>query len=360
MNLTRIIARLVIVAVGLVSGLSAVAIAAAPHLTDRHEIAYLKHLEYATFDLIFTDMNHRLDLPPVPVCDRLFDPVWSPDGRWLAFEYSRRIDERTCIEERGIALIDARNGSPHYLTVNDLGVETGGAALSWSPDSSTLAFIGRVDGNPSLNVMDVANATVTTLTNLPLVQGAVWTSDSERVIYQAISPAGDHSLYRYNLTDGTTDQLLAIDIRLDSPEANYERLREMVVSPNGQYLAATVGYGSDEFRRNEVVIVDIKSGNLVRSLGNFPAMPYNLVWSPDSNQLAYHYNSPFGNSRTFAQDVSSGKPILETDGTPRSWSSHGLLIFQRDPFPGARIFEDGSLTALDLPIEQNVWMSWRP
>lgn len=63
------------------------------------------------------------------------NPVWSPDGRWIAFESRRGKDEAT-----QIYLIAPTGGEAVRLTE----VPTGAGSVRWFPDSRRLAFITRV------------------------------------------------------------------------------------------------------------------------------------------------------------------------------------------------------------------------
>src|SRR5262249_29647296 len=62
-------------------------------------------------------------------------PVWSPDGKWIAFESKRGEDESP-----QIYLISATGGEARRLT----SVPTGAGTVKWFPDSRRVAFVSRV------------------------------------------------------------------------------------------------------------------------------------------------------------------------------------------------------------------------
>jgi dipeptidyl aminopeptidase/acylaminoacyl peptidase len=60
------------------------------------------------------------------------NPVYSPDGRWIAF-----VSNRDLREERHLWVVAARGGTPHRITRLS-GIESAG---EWSPDSKTIYFL---------------------------------------------------------------------------------------------------------------------------------------------------------------------------------------------------------------------------
>src|SRR5438105_2015595 len=67
--------------------------------------------------------------------DKDSDPVWSPDGKWIAFAAKRKDDE-----EPQVYLIAPDGGEARRLT----SIATGASGLRWFPDSRRIAFISWV------------------------------------------------------------------------------------------------------------------------------------------------------------------------------------------------------------------------
>ncbi len=70
------------------------------------------------------------------------DPVWSPDGRWLAFLRAEPLasDGPHRMGPAQLWLLPMDGGEARRLTEHPLGVE----APVWSPDSRRLAYLARV------------------------------------------------------------------------------------------------------------------------------------------------------------------------------------------------------------------------
>jgi dipeptidyl aminopeptidase/acylaminoacyl peptidase len=71
------------------------------------------------------------------------EPVWSPDGRWVAFaraERDTRTDGAPKVGKPQLWLLPADGGEARRLTEHPLGV----TGMVWSPDSTRLAYLARV------------------------------------------------------------------------------------------------------------------------------------------------------------------------------------------------------------------------
>jgi Tol biopolymer transport system component len=105
-----------------------------------------------------------------------YDPIWSPDGRWLA-----------CDLEENEALIDLnRPGAerrPIFLSTADRGM--GFTARSWSPDGNWLAgFLHTPDGQPVPGIVlySLAGRGYERITDRGKIE--TWLSDSRHLLYQ--------------------------------------------------------------------------------------------------------------------------------------------------------------------------------
>ncbi len=88
-----------------------------------------------------------------------WDPVWSPDGKRIAFMADRKGNG----ENFDIYVMDADGGNQQKLT-NHRGYD---GSPSWSPNSEQIAFSSNRDGNTEIYVMDADGGNLQNLTNNP-------------------------------------------------------------------------------------------------------------------------------------------------------------------------------------------------
>ena len=92
-----------------------------------------------------------------------WSPVWSPDGKRIAFTSDRKGD----LENYEIYVMDADGANQQRLTEN----RVDDSSPSWSPDSERVAFRSNRDGNSEIYVMDADGGNPQNLTNNPLSDG---------------------------------------------------------------------------------------------------------------------------------------------------------------------------------------------
>ncbi len=107
-----------------------------------------------------------------------WDPVWSPDGKRIAFMSDRKGD----FVSFDIYVMDADGGNPQKLT-NNRGWDS---SPSWSPDSERIAFTSEREENYEIYVMDADGGNLQNLTNNPHSDsGPAWLNSPF-----SVSPAG--------------------------------------------------------------------------------------------------------------------------------------------------------------------------
>ena len=86
-------------------------------------------------------------------------PVWSPDGKRIAF----MADRKGNFEQFDIYVMDADGGNEQNLTQH----RAWDWSPSWSPDGNRIVFDSRRDGNGEIYVMDADGGNLQNLTNHP-------------------------------------------------------------------------------------------------------------------------------------------------------------------------------------------------
>jgi dipeptidyl aminopeptidase/acylaminoacyl peptidase len=142
------------------------------------------------------------------------DPVWSPDGRWIAFT-SVRHDDRDHDDASDIWLAPAEGGAPRRLTRT-----AGPAGLpAFSPAGDTVAYLGRsainaFGRNVRLFTVEAAGGAAVCLTDdfdrscSPLGIRPLWSPDGEAITLAA-EDEGTLGLYRVRRRGGPSDRVVS-------------------------------------------------------------------------------------------------------------------------------------------------------
>jgi TolB protein len=272
-------------------------------------------------------------------------PIWSPDGSKIAI-----ISYQDATY--GLAVMNT-NGSGQTRLVE--GMQIG--ALSWSPDSSQIAY---VDVGSGLNVISASGGVPTLVAERPVSDRGIawgpggalafirdepmkggevyvlmpggnnpirispegipaelltWSPDGTRLAFAAIPDfsTSKHMIY-------VADVSGAAPLKLITPNSTY--MSDLEWSPDGAWLAfSSFNIDSD----NEVYIVSADGGSPIRLAGGV-GLPY-IVWSPDSTQL-----------------------LLVSKGTEPA--PDGALAIVRVPLDGSSTYP------ITNPSSNNMWPDW--
>ena len=139
---------------------------------DGRTLAYLAHVRAGTqiflLDLERADSWPR---PLAPAADGERSPVWSPDGRSLAFSRG------------GDIWIRALDGGEPRRLIEDA-FAGGNRSPVWSPDGRRVAFLTSKSGFAQVGVADVATGHVTAITRVPREHSALaWAPDGRRLTF---------------------------------------------------------------------------------------------------------------------------------------------------------------------------------
>jgi Tol biopolymer transport system component len=237
------------------------AFALAPRLPQSGQIAFESNLA-GSRDVWLLDIRMNM-LHNLTADNPHYDgqPVWSPDGRRLAFVSQR--NDGLGIE---IFVMDYDGGNITQISPGG----SDGYAPAWSPEGDQLAYV--------LGYNLVRAVDLTTMRERPLARGFEpdWSPDGQQVAYAIIDEQGTTHLAAVHESDGTPPRFLTIGaVTYDKPDW----------SPNGRYIAAQGYRGLDMFLYVlEVGCLPICQPQARRLTFDTSIMP---DWSPDGAQIVY-------------------------------------------------------------------------
>lgn len=231
--------------------------------------------------------------------------LWSPNGRFIAFE-TMLIDDGDVANQ--IRLIDSDGTGLRALTP-----EHGTFTFpSWSPDSKAIVFASE-DGD--IHLASIDGGPITNLTNSPSKDiSPQWAPDGSTIFY--VSDADGH-FNVYTMKPDGTHQARLTDLL---GEAEYR----IYLSPDGTKLALVQ---LDEHYDSALYVLN-SDGSQLTLLAGEP--PYNNEpsWSPSSDAIAF-VSGPYDRLNVYVVKIDGQGPSQLTHDTWSSdpaWSPDGTRI----------------------------------
>jgi Tol biopolymer transport system component/DNA-binding winged helix-turn-helix (wHTH) protein len=238
------------------------------------------------------------------------NPIWSPDGHRLIFDSERD-------GNREIYVMDADGGNQIRLTRNNAADTT----ATSSPDGSLIAFASNRDTGPPYNpynldiyVMNADGSNVRRIVDDPEFDvGPQWSPDGRKILFTT-GRNGNFDVYEMN-ADGTGQRNLTAD--------NDKADGAPVWSLDGQNIAFSRKFEATD----QIFVMDSQGENLKRVTHN-TANNGSPAWSPDGSKLIFHTDQD-GNYEIYTISVDGELAQLTDDAADDlspDWSPDGNRI----------------------------------
>jgi dipeptidyl aminopeptidase/acylaminoacyl peptidase len=249
-------------------------------------------------------------------------PVWSPDGKSIAFLSSRSGDSQ-------VYLLSTDGGEAHPLTK----LSTGADMVKWSPDGKTIAFTSSV--YPDCKDEDCNSK-----------------RDAEKEKSKVKAHVAEHLLYRHwtHWNDGKRSHLFVVSADgsgaprdltagadYDIPPDERSGPGDFNFSPDGKEICFTAVTDKIEaISTNADLFIVSAAGGEAKRITTQPGFDGNPVYSPDGKFIAYHSQLTAGYEsdrwRVMLYDRQSGKNENLSEGFDRSaeelaWSPESKTIY---------------------------------
>jgi Tol biopolymer transport system component len=192
---------------------------------------------------------------------RARDPVWSPKGKWIAFE---RLSSAGTVD---IYIVRPSGTGLRRL------VQTGArrTSVAWSPDGASLAYVDQ----RGVYVLDLRNGETRLVDDHSCREQASWLAWSPRggrIAFASVLVQNDTEIFTTAPTGGPVRQLT--DNCFDD--------REPAWSPNGKELA----FARVEQMRSDLYLMR-RNGSSERRLTTSPTSDRHPTWAPDGENLTF-------------------------------------------------------------------------
>jgi Tol biopolymer transport system component len=288
-------------------------------------------------------------------------PIWSPDGRKIAFESRRALDGSDAPDQNSIDNIWVMNADRSGATPLTMMTASNSSCFypQWSPDGSKIAFESTraLDGSDASNanntyniwVMDADGSGVTPLTRLTANNASSfnphWSPDGRKIVF--------HSMRALDRTDqANTNQTFNIWlVNADDPDGSSATPLTILTangassvlpmwSPDGSRIAfesPRVFDGSDAANTNQTYNVWLMNADgagatpLTTVTASGASADFPPVWSPDGSKIAFEAKRALDGSDRVSTNNTSNIWVVKADGT-------GAAAVTRFTAPNAFIF----------------------
>lgn len=214
----------------------------------------------------------------------LTEPLWSPDGRYVAYQ----VEDFATGRNLGVDISDTQSAAANATRVSSIPATGRVGRFAWSPDSTILTYTADQDTDDQFELYAAAlDGSGQQKLNAPFVPATgqvsqfAWSPDGSRIAYAAdTATVGEIELYTV-APDGTDLNRVNADL------ATGDAIRVFAWSPVGNTLAYLANHATDPNRGLYTANAD--GSNRIRA--SVPTVAGGIVldfrWSPDGSRLAY-------------------------------------------------------------------------
>jgi TolB protein len=272
-----------------------------------YRIAFSSSKDGKSYDIYLVDLSNH-EIVKLTNEGKNYNPVSSPDGKYIAFE-----SERDSANQRQIYIMNS-DGTNH-VRVTTLGTDNHFAA--WSPDSKQISFTSNLNNNssPQIHIVQTSNPNPIKLSRTTSTDGySAWSKDGKKIAF--VSHLGES---KHEITLMPTDNSSFVTLTDFGYIADF-----LACSPDGGQIAFVSN--TENFTKYQIYIIDLASqdATMLTDKGN----NYSPEWSSNGKYIAFS-STRDGDSQIYTMQANGDKQTkLTSKGYNRlpKWSGDNQYI----------------------------------